>query len=107
MRFDTEKHAKILQTILDLMKQLEPERLSRKIWNIETHSHIDALVAKKMLERHVKVETKMLKYVEEEMRKTNDAALKLLFEHIVDDERKHNKIMGTTLKKAFKMLSIP
>ena len=60
-----------------------------------------------MIERHLKVETKMLKHVEEEMRKTNDAALKLLFEHIVDDERKHHKIMGTILKKAFKMLSIP
>ena len=29
MRFDTEKHAKILQTMLDLMGQYEPERRSR------------------------------------------------------------------------------
>lgn len=106
MRFDTEKHAKILQTMLDLMNQVGPERISKKFWNLETRDYIDALVAKKMLENHVKVETKMLKHVEEQMKKTDDEALKSLFKHIVDDERKHHKIMGTILKKAFKMVNI-
>lgn len=106
MRFDTEKHAKILQTILDLIRQVEPERSDRKFWDVETHDYIDALVARKMLENHVKVETKMLKHVKQEIGKTDDEALKTLFKHIVDDEKKHHEIMGTILKKAFKMVSI-
>ena len=47
MRFDTEKHAKILQTILDIMKQKESEIVSRPLWTTKIHSYVDALVAKK------------------------------------------------------------
>ena len=43
----------------------------------------------------------MLKRVEDEMKKTDDDALKLLFKHIADDERKHHEIMATILRKAF------
>ena len=107
MKFDTEKHARILQTMLDLMKQLEPERFPTKFWNKETHEYVDALVAKKTLENHVEVEMKMLKHVEEEIKKTDDEALKALFKHIADDEKKHHRIMGTILEKAFRMVSIP
>jgi rubrerythrin len=103
MRFDTEKHAKILQTMLDLMKQREPEMASRTLWNTKIHSYVDTLVAKEMLEGHVEVETNMLKHVEEEMEKTKDDALKLLFKHIADDEKKHHKIMEAILKKAYEM----
>ena len=103
MRFDTEKHAKILQTMLDLMKQKEPEISSRTLWTTRIHSYVDVLVAKKMLEDHVKVEMDMLRHVEEEIKRTDDDALKLLFRHIADDEKKHHKIMETILKKAFEM----
>jgi len=107
MRFDTEKHAKILQTMWDLMKQVEPERLARKFWNIETRDYVDALEVREMLKSHVTVETRMLEHVKEEMKRTDDAALSLLFKHIINDERKHHRILETILDKAFKMISIP
>ena len=111
MRFDTEKHAKILQTMLDLMKQREAgmpskvhlDALARTLWDTKIHSYVDVIVAKKMLEDHVKVETKMLRHVEEEMKRTDDDALKLLLKHIADDEEKHHEIMKAILKKAFRM----
>jgi bacterioferritin (cytochrome b1) len=101
MRFDTEKHAKILQTILDIVKQKESE--TGTLWTTKIHSFVDTLAAKKMLEDHVTVETKMLKHVKEEIERTDDDALKLLFKHIADDEKKHHKIMETILEKAFDM----
>lgn len=107
MRFDSEKHAKILQTMLDLMNQYEADQRSRRFWQIETSEYVDALVAKKMVEDHVKVEMNMLRHVKAEMKKTDDAALKLLFKHIISDEIKHHRIMETILKRAFKMVSIP
>jgi bacterioferritin (cytochrome b1) len=103
MRFDTEKHAKILKTMQDLMKQKEPEAARETLWETRIHSYIDAVVAKKMLEDHIKVETDMLKRVEEEIERTDDDALKLLFQHIADDEKKHHKIMETILRKAYEM----
>jgi len=107
MRFDTEKHAKILQTMWNLMKQVEPERLARKFWNIETRDYVDALEVREMLKSHVTAETSMLEHVKEEMKKTDDAALRLLFKHIINDERKHHRILETILDKAFKTVSIP
>ncbi len=103
MRFDTEKHAKILKTMRDLMKQREPEAIRETLWETRIHSYVDAVVAKRMLKDHVKVETDMLKRVEEEIKGTDDDALKLLFKHIADDEKKHHKIMETILRKAYEM----
>lgn len=107
MRFDTEKHAKILQTMWNLMKQVEPERLARKFWNIETRDYVDALEVRELLKSHVTVETRMLEHVKEEMKRTDDAAVKLLFKHIINDERKHHRILETILDKAFTTVSIP
>ena len=103
MRFDTEKHAKILQLMLDLMKQRESEVISRTLWTTKLHSYVSAVVARKMMEEHVQIETNMLRHVEKEIKRTDDDALKLLFRHIADDERKHHKIMETILKKAFEI----
>jgi bacterioferritin (cytochrome b1) len=111
MRFDTEKHAKILQTILDLMKQKETEidakthlgARKRTLWDTKIHSYVDVFVAKKTLEDHLRIEKNMLTHIEDAMRKTDDDALKLLLEHIADDEKKHHKIMEAILKKAFEI----
>jgi len=111
MRLDTEKHAKILQTMLDLMTQREAgmptkthlDATTISLWDAKIDSYVDTLVVKKMLEDHVKVEMDMLKHVEKEMKKTDDEALKLLFKHIADDEKKHHEIMETILKKAYEM----
>ena len=111
MRLDTEKHAKILQTMLDLMKQRDAgmpikthlDAGTIKLWDAKIDSYVETLVVKKMLEDHVKVETDMLKHVEKEMKETDDEALKLLFKHIADDEKKHHEIMETILKKAYEM----
>ncbi len=103
MRFDTEKHARILKTMRELMKQKEPEAARETLWETRIHSYVDAVVAKKMLEDHIKVETDMLKRVEEEIKGTDDDALKLLFKHIADDEKKHHEIMETILRKAYAM----
>lgn len=78
-------------------------REERPLWDMRIRSYVDTQAAKKMLEDHVEVETKMLKHIEEEMKTTNDEALKLLLKHIADDEKKHHKIMEIILKKAFQM----
>jgi len=75
MRFDTEKHAKILQTMLNLMNQYEPDRHSKQFWQVETHEYVDALEIKKILEEHVRVELEMLTLVEGGIKKTDDLAL--------------------------------
>ncbi len=111
LRFDTEKHAKILQTVLDLMKQKKTERdskthldaLKRTLWDTKIHSYTDVILAKKTLEDHMRIEKNMLRHVEDAIEKTDDDALELLLQHIADDEKKHHKIMEAILKKGLAM----
>jgi rubrerythrin len=107
MRFDTEKHAKILEKMLDLTEQFPTERLSKKFWQLETGEFVDAIQIKEVLEAHMKVETKMLEHMKEGIKQTNDEALKMLFDHITQDERRHHKTLQVILEKAFKITSIP
>jgi bacterioferritin (cytochrome b1) len=107
MLYDTEKHAKILEAMSRLMRQVKPEAENRRFWQVETRSYVDALVAKRMLEKHLIVETEMLKRIDEMMAKTDDEALRLLFDHIKEDEKKHHVILKNILKHAFRVESMP
>ena len=53
---------------------------------------------KKELENHVKMETDVLMHVKREISGTQDEGLKLLFQHIAEDEKKHRKIMEAIIK---------
>jgi rubrerythrin len=107
LRFDTEKHSKILQILLDMIESHEPSRAARSFWQKETREYVDALAAKNRLERHIAAETSMLRQVKAMMAKTDDDAVKMLFSHIMADEKKHHKIVEDLLQKAFKMRSVP
>ena len=87
MRFDTEKHSRILETMIELMSHVKPDTADRRFWQVETQRHVDALIVKSMIENHVKVETKMLKQTEAAMAKTEDEALTLLLTQIKEDEK--------------------
>jgi rubrerythrin len=100
MRLDSQKHASILGGILKMLKQMPP---SKVLWSYQIESYVDKLVVKKELENHVTLETEVLKHVEEEMEQTKDEGLKLLLQHIAEDERKHHKILETIVKYSYKI----
>ncbi len=96
MQLDSTKHARILEEVLNTVEKAPPTRL----WDYRISSFVDTGVMKKTLEKHLEVELKMLKKVEEMIKTTEDEALKLLLEHIAEDERKHHKIIKTVIRKA-------
>ncbi len=96
MQLDSRKHARILEEVLNTVEKAPPTRL----WDYRISSFVDTSVMKRTLEKHLEVELKMLKKVEEMIKTTEDEALKLLLEHIAEDERKHHKIIKTVLRKA-------
>ena len=98
MRLDTNKHTKILQAILDVIGKV-PERL----WDYRVNKYVDSLVAKRTLEEHMKIETEMLSRVEKEIKETKDEGIKLLLQHIAEDEKKHHKVLQTILERAYKI----
>lgn len=100
MRLDSQKHAGILTSILKVLRGVPP---SQTIWEYRLESYVDPFVVKKELENHMKMETAVLIHVEEEIKQTKDEGLKLLLQHIADDEKKHHKILETIVKYSYKI----
>lgn len=100
MRLDSQKHAGILTGILKTLKEVSP---SQTLWEHKLAGHVDPIVVRRELETHVKMETDVLAHVEEEMKHTKDEGLRLLLQHIADDEAKHHKILQAILKNVYKI----
>jgi len=97
LRLDSAKHASVYQEILNLTEKISPARL----WDARIESYVDMLVVKKELERHVKLEEKMLKDVEQIIGESEDEAIKLLLTHILEDERKHHRNIQLIIKRSY------
>ena len=96
---DSEKHALIIEGILQTLKKGE----SKPLWDTLQDSYVDKMVVKRKLENHVKTETVMLEHIEKELKEAKDEGIQLLLEHIAEDEKKHHKILQTVIKEAYKI----
>jgi rubrerythrin len=97
LRLDSTKHASICEEILSVAQKTRPERL----WDAKIESFVDMQVVKKELEMHIKLEETMLKDVEKIIAETPDEAIKTLFTHIAEDERKHHKNIRLIIDKSY------
>jgi bacterioferritin (cytochrome b1) len=96
---DSEKHAIILEGILEVISQ----EGAKPLWYTLQDSYVDKLIVKKNLANHIKTEMTMLGHIEKEMKATKDAGIRLLLEHIASDEKKHHKILETVIREAYKI----
>jgi len=99
-RLDSSKHAGILNGILEMLKGLPPEK---SLWDYQIESYTDKLAVKESLKSHIQIEEEMLAHVRKEIRHTEDEGIKLLLEHIAEDEKKHHKILTTVIKNFYKV----
>jgi hypothetical protein len=99
LRLDSTKHALICEQILKIAEKAKPDRL----WDARIDSYVDMQAMKKELERHIKLEDSMLKDVEKVIATTKDEALKLMFTHIAEDEKKHHKNVELVIKNSYKL----
>jgi len=97
MQLDTKKHTDILEAALKVLDG------PKSLWELTVDVDADKRNVKKELEAHVKAEEKMMRQIEEEIKKTHDEALKLLLKHFAEDEKKHHGNLKTILNKAYKM----
>jgi len=100
IRLDSQKHADILNGILEVLSGVPA---SKTLWEHRIESYIEPFVVQRELENHEQREAKMIEHVEEEIKHTEDEGLKLLLQHVLDDERKHHKILETLVKHLHKV----
>jgi bacterioferritin (cytochrome b1) len=96
---DSEKHALILEGILQVISQ----KGAKPLWDTLQDSYVDELVVKKNLQNHLETEMAMLEHIEKQTKETNDDGIRLLLEHIAADEKKHHKILETVIKQSYKI----
>jgi rubrerythrin len=97
LRLDSTKHAQICQEILSLAERTPPARL----WDARIEGFVDMQVVRKELERHILLEEAMLKDVEQIIRESKDEAIRLLFTHIAEDEKKHHKNVRLVIDRSY------
>ncbi|UCE28861.1 MAG: ferritin-like domain-containing protein [Candidatus Bathyarchaeota archaeon] len=95
IRLDSQKHADMLNRILEVLGKTPS---SKTLWEHRIGSYADPFVVKSQLEKHMKIEDQMISHIEEEIEQTKDEGLKLLLQHIADDERKHHKLLEEITK---------
>jgi hypothetical protein len=96
LRLDSQKHAVICQGILDVIEKTETN-----LWNARIENYVDMEVTKKALQDHIVLEDAMLRHVERVMAKSRDEAIRLLFSHIAEDEKKHHKEIEVIMKRSY------
>lgn len=102
MRLDSEKHAGVLNGILEYLRD---STTSRTIWDPLIDIVFDPFIMEKIIGEHVKIEDKMLSYVQEERKHTNDEGIQVLLQHIADDEKKHHALFESIYKNSYKFSS--
>jgi len=100
MKLDSKKHAGIISGILKTVRGVPS---SKTLWQYELDSYVDPVVVRRAVENHIKMESDVLAHVEEEIKQTKDEGIKLLLQHIAEDEKKHHKILEEIVKNSYKI----
>ncbi len=95
IRMDSAKHAHILQTLIDTIKEGTPEYL----WDYRIDRYVGQVATERSLQKHVEIEKEMIQQHEATIKKTKDAGIKMLLQQIVDDEKRHHKMIIEVIKR--------
>ncbi|MFQ6125817.1 MAG: ferritin family protein [Candidatus Heimdallarchaeota archaeon] len=99
IRMDSTKHAKILQTLIDTIKEGTPEYL----WDYRIDRYVGQVATEQALQKHVEIEKEMIQRHEAMIKKTDNQGVKLILQHIVDDEKRHHKMLKEVIKQLHKL----
>ena len=104
MRMDSQKHASILEGVLETLETLKEHPTPYFSSQEATHRFIDPIVVKREIEKHKDLTKSMQAHLANEMRKTKDETILALLTHLAQDERRHNEILDTIAKNCNRMI---
>jgi rubrerythrin len=88
MAMDSSKHGKMYRTIENVLRK---QPYSFKDFHEDRWT--DKLVAKRELERHIKMEEEMIELLKLELTMVEQKTIKAILEHILQDELRHHKTL--------------
>jgi len=100
MRMDSQKHAGVLETVLEMLKGTPP----KSSWERALNAFVDPILVKRELEYHKGLGNSMQTHILQEMKKTDDEAIRTLLQHLAEDERRHHEILDTIMERCYKVI---
>jgi len=97
---ESEKHAAILTEMLEILKGIHEGTL---LWDHELEEYVDEAIVKREFEDHLKKKGGALAQLKEELKHNKDETLKLLFQNMEEDEKRHHGIVHTLVKNLYKI----
>lgn len=94
IRMDSTKHAHILQKLIEFIEEGTPEHL----WNYRADRYIGQLSAEEELKKHAELEKEMILAHEDTIKNSDDPGIRMILQYIVEDEKRHHKIIMTMIK---------
>ncbi|MFX1512045.1 MAG: ferritin family protein [Promethearchaeota archaeon] len=99
IRMDSQKHAEILQTLIKIVKEGEPVYL----WRHRIDKFVGQAATEKALEKHIEIEKDMIKRTEEAMKNIDDPGINMILNQILEDEKRHHKMLNEVVSKLYKL----
>jgi len=99
IRMDSTKHATILQTLIDTIKEGTPEYL----WDYRIDRYVGQVATERTLQEHVEIEKEMIQRHEAAIKKSDNPGIQMILQHIVDDEKRHHKMLKEVIKQLHKL----
>jgi rubrerythrin len=100
MRMDSQKHAGVLEAVLEMLKGTP----SKSSWERALNAFVDPILVKKELEYHKGLGNSMQTHILQEMKKTDDEAIRTLLQHLAEDERRHHEILDTIMERCYRII---
>lgn len=85
---DSGKHANMYRTVERVLKETP-----YSFRDFDESRWIDKEVAKRDLKQHIEVERKMIELLEDQIKSVKQPTIKAIFEHILEDEKRHHKVL--------------
>ncbi len=85
---DSGKHARMYRTVERVLKETP-----YSFRDFDESRWIDKEVAKRDLKEHIEVERKMIELLKDQIKIVKQPTVKAIFEHILEDERRHHKVL--------------
>jgi rubrerythrin len=100
MCLDSEKRAAILAEMRGILRKAPP---NTALWEHTLEEYVGEALMKKEFQQYVKKESDTLECLKKELMHTKDEGLKLLWQNIEEDEKKHARIIQTIIKNLYKI----
>jgi rubrerythrin len=100
MCLDSEKRAAILAEMRGILRKAPP---NTSLWEHALEGYVGEALMKKEFQQYVKKESDTLECLKKELMHTKDEGLKLLWQNIEEDEKKHARIIQTIIKNLYKI----